>query len=135
MSFNQRLQNDQESEQMSTFDKNQPFVAVQKKSKRKKLIVDDDDGNISISQNSKLPSIIPDRKSGLSMTNHNFLMNYQGGSLVDIEELASPPGSSLKFNEFELVPKIRETYNTSFGYGMKPNPDLTSIYNKQFQNY
>jgi len=52
---------------------------------------------------------------------------------MDIEELASPPGSSLKFNEFELIPKMRETYNTpNYGYGMKPNPDLTNIYNKQF---
>ena len=50
---------------------------------------------------------------------------------MDIEELASPPGSSLKFNEFELIPKMRETYNAgSYGYGMKPNPDLTNIYNK-----
>jgi len=55
-------------------------------------------------------------------------MNYRGGSLLDIEELASPPGSTLKFNEFDLVPKMRETYN----YGMRPNPDLTNIYTKQF---
>ena len=60
-------------------------------------------------------------------------MNYQGEALMDIEELASPPGSSLKFNEFELIPKMRETYNApNYGYGMKPNPDLTNIYNKQF---
>lgn len=70
----------------------------------------DDDDDISVSQNtSKLPSIIHggDRKSGMSITGNHF-----GKKFVDLEEqLNSPPGATLVYPEFELVPKMRETYH------------------------
>lgn len=52
--------------------------------------------------------------------------NHFGKKFIDLEErLNSPPGSTLKYHEFELVPRIKDNYQ----YGIRPNPNFNTLYN------
>ena len=52
--------------------------------------------------------------------------NHFGKKFIDLEErLNSPPGSTLKYHEFELVPRIKD----NFQYGIRPNPNFSTLYN------
>ena len=93
--------------------------------RRQKLRLDDDD-DFSVSQNtSKIPSILQERKSGMSVTGNHF-----GKKFIDLEErLNSPAGSTLKYHEFELVPRFKDNYQ----YGVRPNPNFNTLYNPTFK--
>ena len=52
--------------------------------------------------------------------------NHFGKKFVDLDEqLNSPSSSVLRYHEFELVPRMRETFN----YGQRPNPNWNTLYN------
>lgn len=51
--------------------------------------------------------------------------------MSDNEESASTPeGQMLKFHEFELLPRMRETY-----HGVRPNPESLYDIQKRINNY
>lgn len=121
------------SKKMRDITESEVYDTMMDQRNRQKLQLDDDEG-ISVSQNtSKLPSIVPDRKSGMShITGLNNGMsvtgNHFGKKFIDLDEqLNAPADDMLKYHEFELVPKMRETYN----YGSRPNPNFSTLYNPQ----
>lgn len=120
---------------------------------RANLKLDDEIGNISVSEVSKLPTV-PDRRSGMSLTQkhkdlasrqeRSFFSKFQKDNLKrrsDLERIASGSDAGaqsiedfahrrrasaiveadyhledvddgpLRFNEFELVPRARETFH------------------------
>ena len=117
LSFAKKMQDAEDSEILDT--------AMDAK-RRQKLRLDDDDDNISVSQNtSKLPSIMQERKSGMSITGNHF-----GKRFIDLEDrLNSPPSSTLKYHEFELVPRKRDSHT----YGVRPNPHFSTLYNPTYR--
>lgn len=46
------------------------------------------------------------------------------------ESASTPEGQNLKFHEFELLPRMRETYN-----GARPNPENLYDIEKRINNY
>lgn len=87
----------------------------------------------------RLPSILDSRGSGTGNFNkrfqkaaktHNrekFVVSSQ--IMSEDEGISTPAGSALIYNEFELLPKMRETYHA-------PRPDFGEIYvQNKMQNY